>query len=106
MTQQDKLKIEEEIVRMLKTVFDPEIPVNVYDLGLIYRIEVHDDAMVDIDMTFTSPTCPVADFIFEDVRIKVESIEGVKGLNLQFVTEPVWTPDMATEEARLEMGYM
>lgn len=106
MTQQDKLKIEEEIVRMLRTVFDPEIPVNVYDLGLIYRIEVHDDAMVDIDMTFTSPTCPVADFIFEDVRIKVESIEGVKGLNLQFVTEPVWTPDMATEEARLEMGYM
>ncbi len=106
MTQEERLRIEEDIVRMLKTVFDPEIPVNVYDLGLIYRIDLHDDGMVEMDMTFTSPTCPVADFIFEDVRMKVEGIEGVTGLNLQFVTDPMWTPEMATEEARLEMGYM
>ena len=68
MTQEEKTQIEEKIVDVLKTVYDPEIPVNIYDLGLIYKIDVKDDATVDIDMTFTAPTCPAADFILEDVR--------------------------------------
>ena len=77
MTQEEKTAIEERIVDVLKTVYDPEIPVNIYDLGLIYKIDVKDDATVDIDMTFTAPTCPAADFILEDVRQKVDSLDGV-----------------------------
>ena len=76
MTQEEKTKIEERIVDVLKTVYDPEIPVNIYDLGLIYRVEVNDEGIVDIDMTFTAPSCPAADFILEDVRQKVDNIEG------------------------------
>ena len=76
MTQEERTKIEERIVDVLKTVYDPEIPVNIYDLGLIYRVEVADDGTVDVDMTFTAPTCPAADFILEDVRQKVDGIEG------------------------------
>ena len=73
---------------MLKTVFDPEIPVDVYSLGLIYKIDIDDDANVSIDMTLTAPNCPMADFLFEDIRQKVESIEGVKSVNVQLVYEP------------------
>ena len=90
---------------MLRTVFDPEIPVNIYDLGLIYRIELHDDGTLDLDMTFTAPSCPAADYIFEDVRQKVESVEGVKSANVQLVFEPIWDMSMMSEEARLELGY-
>ena len=77
MTQEEKTAIEERIVDILKTVYDPEIPVNIYDLGLIYKIDVKEDATVDIDMTFTAPTCPAADFILEDVRQMVDTLEGV-----------------------------
>ena len=104
MTQEEKTKIEERIVDVLKTVYDPEIPVNIYDLGLIYKIEVNEDATVDIDMTFTAPSCPAADFILEDVRQKVDTIEGVKSANVNFVFEPAWDQSMLSEEARLEMG--
>ena len=90
---------------MLRTVFDPEIPVNIYDLGLIYRIELHDDGTLDLDMTFTAPSCPTADYIFEDVRQKVESVEGVTSANVQLVFEPIWDMSMMSEEARLELGY-
>ena len=90
---------------MLRTVFDPEIPVNIYDLGLIYRIELHDDGTLDLDMTFTAPSCPAADYIFEDVRQKVESVEGVTSANVQLVFEPIWDMSMMSEEARLELGY-
>ena len=83
----EKIEIEEKIVEMVKTVYDPEIPVNIYDLGLIYRIEVKEDFSVDIDMTLTAPTCPAADFMMEDVRMKVESIEGVKSLNLPAIVD-------------------
>ncbi len=76
MTQEEKTKIEEKIVDVLKTVYDPEIPVNIWDLGMIYKIDVKDDATVDLDMTFTAPSCPAADFILEDVRTKVDSVEG------------------------------
>ena len=89
---------------MLRTVFDPEIPVNIYDLGLIYKIDVKDDASVDIDMTFTAPTCPAADFILEDVRQKVEGLREVTSANVQLVFEPAWDKDMMSEEAKVELG--
>lgn len=104
MTQEEKTNIEERIVDVLKTVYDPEIPVNIYDLGLIYKIDVKDDATVDIDMTFTAPTCPAADFILEDVRQKVDSLEGVKSAMVNLVFEPVWDQSMLSEEAKLELG--
>ena len=91
---------------MLKTVFDPEIPVDVYSLGLIYKIDIDDDANVSIDMTLTAPNCPMADFLFEDIRQKVESIEGVKSVNVQLVYEPEWDQSMMTEEAKLEVGML
>ena len=105
MTQEDKTKLEERIVDVLKTVYDPEIPVNIYDLGLIYKIEVANDGNVDIDMTFTAPSCPAADFILEDVRQKVDSLDGVKSSNVNLVFEPVWDQSMMTEEARVELGF-
>ena len=104
MTQEEKTKIEERIVDVLKTVYDPEIPVNIYDLGLIYRVEVADDGTVDVDMTFTAPSCPAADFILEDVRQKIDTLEGVKSANVNLVFEPEWDKSMMTEEARVELG--
>lgn len=105
MTQEEKTRIEERIVDVLKTVYDPEIPVNIYDLGLIYKIDVKDDSTVDIDMTFTAPTCPAADFILEDVRQKVDSLDGVKSATVNLVFEPAWDQSMLSEEARLELGF-
>ena len=105
MTQEDKTKLEERIVDVLKTVYDPEIPFNIYDLGLIYKIDVANDGNVDIDMTFTAPSCPAADFILEDVRQKVDSLDGVKSSNVNLVFEPVWDQSMMTEEARVELGF-
>lgn len=102
----EKIAIEEKVVDMLRTVFDPEIPVNVYDLGLIYRIEVSDDcSALDVDMTLTAPNCPAADFIMEDVRQKLMTIEGLKDVNVNLVFEPEWTKEMMTEEAREELGF-
>ena len=102
----DKIELEEKIVEMIKTVYDPEIPVNIYDLGLIYRIELNEDNSVDIDMTLTAPNCPAADFMMEDVRMKVESVEGIKAVNLNLVFEPEWSQDLMTEEAKLELGLL
>ena len=104
MTQEEKTSIEERIVDVLKTVYDPEIPVNIYDLGLIYKIDVQDDATVDLDMTFTAPSCPAADFILEDVRQKIDALDGVKTCNVNLVLEPEWDKSMMTEEARVELG--
>ena len=101
-----KYEIEEKIVAMLKTVYDPEIPVNVYDLGLIYKIDVTDEGEVAIDMTLTAPNCPAAEFIMEDVRQKVESIEGVRSAVVNLVFEPEWDKDMMSEEAKLELGFL
>ena len=105
MTAEEKTKIEERIVDVLKTVYDPEIPVNIYDLGLIYKVDVKDEGDVDIDMTFTAPSCPAADFILEDVRQKVDSLEGVKNATVHLVFEPAWDQSMMTEEARVELGF-
>ena len=105
MTIEEKTKLEERIVDVLKSVYDPEIHVNIWDLGMIYKIDVKDDATVDIDMTFTAPSCPAADFILEDVRTKVDSVEGIKGTNVNLVFEPAWDQSMMTEEARVELGF-
>ncbi len=106
MTPDEKLNIEERAVTLLKTVFDPEIPVDIYSLGIIYRIEVDDDANLNIDMTLTAPNCPAADFLVEDARIKLESIEGVKNVNINIVFEPEWNKDMMSEEAKLDLGFL
>ena len=104
MTQEEKTQIEERIVDVLKTVYDPEIPVNIFDLGMIYKIDVKDDGNVDVDMTFTAPSCPAADFILEDVRTKIDSFDGVKSSNVNLVFEPAWDQSMMSEEARIELG--
>lgn len=101
-----KFEIEEKIVAMLKTVYDPEIPVNIYDLGLIYKIDVADNGDATIDMTLTAPNCPAADFIMEDVRMKIESIEGINTATINLVFEPEWDKDMMSEEAKLELGFL
>ena len=105
MTPQEKTFIEERIVDVLKTVYDPEIPVDIWNLGMIYKIDVKDDASVDVDMTFTAPSCPAADFILEDVRTKIESVEGVKAVTVNLVFEPMWDQSMMSEEARVELGF-
>lgn len=100
------LQTEEAIVEMLKTVYDPEIPVNIYDLGLIYGITVDEEKNVTIEMTLTAPSCPAADFILEDIRMKVGSIKEVKSVNVNLVFEPEWSQDMMSEEAMLELGFL
>jgi len=106
MTQEEKLQIEARIVEVLKTVFDPEIPVDIYNLGLIYRIDLQDDGTLDVDMTLTAPNCPAADFIAEDVRLKLNGITGVKEARVNLVFEPEWDKDMMSDEAKLELGFM
>ena len=106
MTPEEKLKLEERVVEILKTVYDPEIPVDIYNLGPIYRIELHDDGTLDVDMTLTAPNCPAADFIVEDVRIKLDGITGIKEAHVNLVFEPEWDKDMMSEEAKLELGFM
>ncbi len=101
-----KLEIEEKVVEMLKTVYDPEIPVNIYDLGLIYKVDLSDEGELAVDMTLTAPNCPAADFIMEDVRMKLESVEGVKHAVVNLVFEPEWDKDMMTEEAKMELGFL
>ena len=106
MTENEKLALQERIIEALKTVYDPEIPVNIYDLGLIYRIELTDDARAEVDMTLTAPNCPAAGFIMEDVRMRVEGITGITSANINLVFEPEWDKDMMSEEAKLELGFM
>lgn len=104
-TQEEKARIEARVVDVLKTVYDPEIPVNIFDLGMIYKIDLLEDGTLDLDMTFTAPSCPAADFILEDVRTKVEGVEGVKAANVNLVFEPAWDQSMMSEEARVELGF-
>ncbi|MDE5643322.1 MAG: iron-sulfur cluster assembly protein [Muribaculaceae bacterium] len=106
MTAEQKLELEEKVVAMLRTVFDPEIPVDIYSLGLVYKIEISDDGALDIDMTLTAPNCPAADFILEDARLKLESIEGISSVSINIVFEPEWNQDMMSEEAKLELGFL
>lgn len=106
-SEEQGLEITRKAIDMLRTVFDPEIPVNVYDLGLIYKIDYDPaDETLHVDMTLTAPNCPAADFIMEDVRQKLVSIEGPKAVDLRLVFEPVWNQDMMSEEAKLELGFL
>ncbi len=95
-----------EVIAALKTVYDPEIPVNVYDLGLIYEIKIDKNNRVDIKMTLTAPNCPIADSLLDDVRNKVRDIDKVRGVNIDLVFLPAWEPSMMSEEAKLELGYL
>ncbi|MCM1319714.1 MAG: iron-sulfur cluster assembly protein [Muribaculaceae bacterium] len=105
--QQKELDITRKAINVLRTVYDPEIPVNVYDLGLIYKIDFDPkDELLHVDMTLTAPSCPAADFILEDVRQKLLGIEGTKGVDLRLVFEPEWNQDMMSEEAKLELGFL
>ena len=100
------LQIESEILRVIKSIYDPEIPVNIYDLGLIYEVDVKDDNSVKIVMTLTSPNCPVAESLPIDVKEKVALIKGVKDVDLELTFEPPWDKDMMSEEAQLELGFL
>lgn len=103
----EELRITEKAIEMLRTVYGPEIPVNVYDLGLIYKIDyTASDKTLHVDMTLTAPSCPAADFILEDVRQKLVSIKGPDKVDLRLVFEPVWCNDMMSEEAKLELGFL
>lgn len=101
------LGIETQVIDVLRTVYDPEIPVNVYDLGLIYRIDVDDDNNVELDMTFTAPNCPIADEILVDVQTKIEGIKEVKSCKVNIVFEPAWDQSMMSDEAKeiLDMDF-
>lgn len=105
-TDEQRTQILEKVVEILRTVYDPEIPVDIYSLGLIYKIDVDDDANLKIDMTLTAPSCPAADFLVEDARIKLESISELKSVEINIVLEPEWTQDMMSEEAKLELGFL
>ncbi len=100
------LQLESEILKVIKEVFDPEIPVNVYDLGLIYEIDVDDYDNVDIKMTLTAPNCPVADSMPNEIKEKVKSVEGVNNVNIEMVFDPPWSASMMSEEAKLVLGYL
>lgn len=107
MTEKEEfLQIESEILRVIKSIYDPEIPVNIYDLGLIYEVDVKDDNSVRIEMTLTSPNCPVAESLPNEVKEKVALIKGVKDVELNLVFEPPWDKDMMSEEAQLELGFL
>ena len=100
------LQLETRIVEGLKSVYDPEIPVNIYDLGLIYDVNVNDDQSVVITMTLTAPNCPIADDILLSVKETIETIEGVKSVDIHLVFDPPWTKAMMSEEALLELGFL
>ena len=102
----DFLEIEGKIVEALKQVYDPEIPVNVYDLGLIYEIDVNDKKEANIKMTLTAPNCPVVDMLIMDVENAVVSVEGVEKANIDLVFDPPWDKSMLSEEAKLELGFL
>jgi FeS assembly SUF system protein len=96
----------DRVIEALRTVYDPEIPVNIFELGLVYKIDVDDEEVVHIDMTLTSPMCPVAETLPEEVKAKVEELDGIKAAKVNVVWDPPWNPSMMTEEAQLELGIL
>jgi FeS assembly SUF system protein len=102
----DKKTLEKKIVEALKTVYDPEIPVDIYELGLIYEIKIDDQANVEIEMTLTSPSCPSAEELPGEAEAKVKSVEGVNDVKIKLTFEPPWDKDMMSDEAKLELGFM
>ena len=99
-------KIQDQIVSLLRTVYDPEIPINIYDLGMIYDVDVDENNNVTIEMTLTSPACPLSDFILSDVQMKIESIPEVNQVEINLTFDPPWDQSMMSDEARLELGMM
>ena len=97
---------QDQIIEVLKTIFDPEIPVDIYELGLIYEVKISAEGIVDIDMTLTSPNCPVAESLPKEVEDKVAEMEGVESAKVQIVFDPPWTQDMMSEAAKLECGFL
>ncbi len=97
---------EEKVVEVIKTIFDPEIPVNIYELGLIYNIACDASGHVDITMTLTSPACPVAGILPGEVEAKAESVNGIESATVEVAWDPVWNPSMMSEAARLELGML
>jgi|TARA_B110000196_G_C20848089_1_gene521521 FeS assembly SUF system protein len=106
MNEEQMQTIGEKVIEVIKTIYDPEIPVDVYELGLIYDVRVSDEADVEIDMTLTSPSCPVAESMPEEVREKVSSLDEVNKVEVIMVFEPTWDKDMMSEEAKLELGFL
>lgn len=100
------LEMEMEVVKTLKTIYDPEIPVNIYELGLIYEIRVHDDFSVNIVMTMTSPNCPMAEELLSEVNEKTKKIEGITNVEVRLTFDPPWDQDRMSEEAKLELGFL
>jgi FeS assembly SUF system protein len=99
-------QLETEVLAVIKTIYDPEIPVNIYDLGLIYRIEISDDRKLEIDMTLTAPNCPIADSLIEEVRSKTADITGIESAEVFLVFDPPWDKDRMSQEAMLELGFL
>lgn len=102
----EQLEIEQRIIGVLRTIYDPEIPVNIYDLGLIYNINIDDDHVAHITMTLTAPNCPMAEELFEEVRYKIGGTKGVKECDLKLTFDPPWDKSMLSEEAKLELGFL
>jgi FeS assembly SUF system protein len=106
MNEEQMQALGEKVVEMIKTIYDPEIPVDIYELGLIYDVRVSEEADIEIDMTLTSPSCPVAESMPAEVREKVSSIDEAKKVEVIMVFEPTWDKDMMSEEAILELGFL
>lgn len=106
MDSDERIEIENRIIQVLKSVYDPEIPVNIYDLGLIYKINIDDDHVAHITMTLTAPNCPLADDLVEEVRYKVTGTKGVKDSNVTLTFNPPWDREMLSEEAKLQLGFL
>ncbi len=102
----DFLFLENQVLKALKTVYDPEIPVDIYELGMIYEIEVDDDAVAHVVMTLTTPNCPVADSLPAEVKERVSAIPGIKEADVVLTFDPPWDKSMMSEEAQLELGYL
>lgn len=106
MDKEIKKALENSIIAALKQIYDPEIPVDIFELGLIYEVKIKDGGMIEIDMTLTSPNCPVAESLPRDVKAKIESVEGVQECHVNIVFDPPWSKDMMSEEAQLELGFL
>ncbi|MCK4923152.1 MAG: DUF59 domain-containing protein [Bacteroidales bacterium] len=106
MSERTIIDIESDIILTLKNIYDPEIPVNIYELGLIYEIDVEEDFNVIITMTLTTPNCPVADSLLEDVRDQVASVKSVKKATVNLTFDPPWDQEMLTDEAKLDLGML
>ena len=102
----EQLELETRIVEVLKKIYDPEIPVNIYDLGLIYNLEVDDNYVAHILMTFTAPNCPIADQLVQEISKKVTSTEGIKECDIKITFDPPWDKNMLSDEAKLELGFL